>query len=71
MVDVGNNFIGMRLTVLFHQKLVNPHDNMVLERAFDHLVEQIGCQELVDVSSREVVREWLRKLDSQNTRLKI
>jgi len=49
----------------FDKKLVNPHDNMVFECAFDNLMEQIGRQELMDVSSRKAMRERLLVTDSE------
>lgn len=32
---------------------------MVLERPLDYLVKEIGGQQLMDVSPREVSRKWL------------
>ena len=37
---------------------------MVLERPLDYLVKEIGGQQLMDVSPREVSRKWLLADDS-------
>jgi hypothetical protein len=37
---------------------------MVLEHAFDELMEQVRCDQFVDVRAREVMGEWLKRDDS-------
>ena len=39
--------------------LHDPGDQMILEGALDHLVEEIEGKELVDVGTREVDGKWL------------
>jgi hypothetical protein len=39
MINVSNNTVRMGLPVLFHKKLVNPHDDVILEYPFDNLME--------------------------------
>ena len=41
--------------------ILDPCNKVVLKRAFDHLVEKIGCEELMNVRSREVISERLTK----------
>jgi hypothetical protein len=67
MINVSNNAMGVSLPVLFRKILVNPHDNVIFECAFDHLMEQIRRQELMDVSSRKVVCKWLPYADSEHS----
>ena len=46
--------------------LLNPQDEVILERAFNNLMQYIGRDESVDVRSRKAVCEWLtEKRDSQ------
>ena len=66
MINVSYNLMGTSLSMLFHKILVNPHDNMILEHAFDHLMEQIRHQELMDVSPRKSVSKWLQIFDLEN-----
>lgn len=39
--------------------VLNPSDNVVLEGSLDKLMEDIGRQEFVDISTGEVAREGL------------
>jgi hypothetical protein len=39
MIDVSNDFIAMSIPMHFQEILVNPHDDMILECALDHLME--------------------------------
>ena len=41
------------------EKFSNPGDKVVLEDSFDDLMKKISGEELMDVSAREVVCEWL------------
>jgi hypothetical protein len=66
MVNVSYNLMGTSLSILFHKILINPHYNMILEHAFDHLMKQIRRQELVDVSPRKSVSEWLQIFDLEH-----
>lgn len=38
----------------------NPSNNMILERAFDELVQKVRREKFVDVSTGKVVCEWLK-----------
>ena len=40
------------------QILLHPFNEMVLECTFDDLMQKIGCNQFVDISTREIVREW-------------
>jgi hypothetical protein len=53
------------LSMFFEQILVNPHYNMILECPFDDLMEQIRCQEFMDVSMRKAMCEWLQESASE------
>lgn len=41
------------------QVFLNPCDQMVLEHAFDNLMEEVWGEYLMDISSREGGGEWL------------
>lgn len=59
VVNVSDNLqctgFGMVLDDVVH----HPSDEVVFECSFNHLVEEVGGHELVDVSAREAMREWL------------
>ena len=38
-----------------------PHYEVVFERSFDDLVEQVWCDQFVDIRPREIMRKWLRR----------
>jgi hypothetical protein len=42
----------------------NPGNEMVFERPFDGLVEKVRGEELINIRSWEVGREWLRSIIS-------
>jgi len=41
MVNIGYYGKCSRLSMLFHEILVDPHHDVILESAFDHLVKEI------------------------------
>lgn len=41
------------------QVRLDPCDDMVLERAFDKLVEEVGREKFMNVGTGEVICEWL------------
>lgn len=58
-VDVVHDFLRLSSGIDTVDVLEHPSDEMVLEGAFNDLVEEIDGQELVDVGAWEVVRERL------------
>ena len=46
--------VGDRTNIFFH-----PGNKMVLERALDELVQNVGCEKLVYVCTGKVICEWL------------
>ena len=39
---------------------MNPLDQVIFEYTLDELMEDVGCEQFMDISSRESVSEWLR-----------
>jgi hypothetical protein len=65
MINVSYYFVCASLPMRFHKKLVDPHDDVVLKRAFDDLMEQVRSQELMDVGSSKAICEWLEQFTSE------
>ena len=42
-----------------HKVLAYPGYQMVFEAALDDLMEEVRCEQLMYISTRKVVREWL------------
>lgn len=57
------NFIKVLLprsfTVDLLDVLADPRNEMILESAFDYLMEEIGGDELINIGAREIVSERL------------
>ena len=60
MINVCDDIKSTSLTVNLQQVCINPHDEVVLERSFNYLMEEVGRQQLMNVGPREVTRERLR-----------
>jgi len=39
--------------------ILHPCDKVVLERALDELVKEVGCEKFVNISAGEVASKWL------------
>jgi hypothetical protein len=61
VVNISNDILPAPLSVQLNQIFIHPHHNVVLERSFDHLMEEIRRQELVNVGTWETVCEWLSR----------
>jgi hypothetical protein len=54
-----NSFEALNLTVNCEDVFIHPGYEVIFECSFDELMKKVGGHELMDVSSREVVSEWL------------
>lgn len=52
------------------QQLVNPGDEMIMETAFDQLMENVGGDELANVRTGEVVCERLLVCEHEGRKIK-
>ena len=59
VINVGNDFPGMLLSMLEFQIFVNPGDEVVFEHAFNQLMKKIRGDKFMDVSTGEVQGERL------------
>jgi hypothetical protein len=62
----GNPIINIRHyrsrssgTMYLIQVIADPRNEMVLKRAFDNLVEQIGAYQFMNISTGKMCCEWL------------
>lgn len=44
-----------------YKVILNPGDEMVLERAFNQLMKNIRRKELVDISAWKIICKWLKE----------
>ena len=61
MVDVLGYLTGTRFVMFNSQVFVDPSDDVVLEGSLHNLMEEVGGEELVDISSREMVGKGLER----------
>jgi hypothetical protein len=61
MVDIVHDFLCMSCTMRSNKVILDPRNEVIFERSFDHLMEKIGRKELVNVRSREIIGERLPK----------
>jgi len=59
VVNILNDFLCSSCTICNLEVFLNPLNQVVLENTLDELMENIGCEELVDISSREAVSKRL------------
>ena len=59
-VDVVEDLVGPLVAMHSDKVITNPRDEMVLERPLDDLVQKVGCEQLVDIRTRQVFGEWLQ-----------
>ena len=59
MINIIKYFFCLLFTVLNLQIIADPSHEMIFENSFDKLVKEIWCNELVNVSTREIISEWL------------
>jgi hypothetical protein len=59
-INVIKDLICASLAMHRYKILCNPINEVILEDAFNQLVQQIRCDKFVDVGSREIIREWLQ-----------
>jgi len=59
VVNILNDFLCSSRTICNLEVFLNPLDQVVLENTLDELMENIRCEELVDISSREAVSKRL------------
>ena len=53
--------MGTHFMMFNSQVFVDPSDNVVLEGSLHDLMEEVGGEELVDISSREMVGKGLER----------
>jgi hypothetical protein len=53
-INVSEDLIRFTITVLSSHIFHDPSDEVILERAFDYLVEEVGCQKFVNVGTGKV-----------------
>ena len=61
MVDVIHDFIRTCCTMHSNKVILDPHNEVIFECTFDHLMEKIRRKELMNVRSGEVIGERLPK----------
>ena len=54
MIDVLKNFVGLSFAVGLDKPLLHPRNDMVLESPLNDLVEKVGRDHFIYVSSREM-----------------
>lgn len=54
MVNIFQYSVGFSLAMGLNKPLLDPLHNVVLEGAFDNLVEEVGGNHFVDISAREM-----------------
>ena len=59
-IDICHNFRGTYFPMHPNQVLFKPRYEVVLERALDNLVKEVGCQQCVNVRSWETSGKWLK-----------
>jgi hypothetical protein len=59
VIYVVQNAIGLGSTMSKNKKLFHPGNEVIFEGSFDDLVEKIGCDKLMDVSTRKIVGKGL------------
>lgn len=61
-INVIQDLFCTRLSMLQFEILLNPCDQVVLKYSLDDLVQNVGCNQHMNVGTWEVVREWLKIL---------
>lgn len=59
LINIVKNFPRLLITMFVDKVLLNPCDDVILERPFDQLVEDIGGNEFINIGTRKVLRKWL------------
>ena len=62
MINICNYLKSLLFSMCYVQILVDPRYKMIFKNTLDKLVEEIRCEQLMDVSTREIVCERLRGL---------
>ena len=58
-INILQYSVGVSFAMGLHKPPLNPVDNMIFKRPFNNLVEKIGEQHFVDVSSGEMCGKQL------------
>ena len=61
MVNVVHDPLCMCFAMRNNEVFLDPGNKVIFECTFNHLMEKIGCKELVDVHSGEIIGKWLIK----------
>jgi hypothetical protein len=60
MINILDNFPCSSGPICLLEVFMNPLDQVIFEYTLDELMEDVGCEQFMDISSRESVSEWLR-----------
>lgn len=60
MIDVILDLVCSCLTMLYYQELIDPSYEMIVEPTLDQLMEDVQCDKLTDIRTREVICERLQ-----------
>lgn len=58
-INVVEDPLGACFAVCSNKVLADPGDQMIFECALDELMKNVWCNHLVDVSTGEIICEWL------------
>jgi hypothetical protein len=58
-INLVKHALRLRFTILLLKVLSNPLDKVVLESSLYHLMEEVRGEQLVNIGTRKVGREWL------------
>jgi hypothetical protein len=64
-VYVVHDLFAFPWTVVSVDVLLHPFDEVILERPFDDLMQDIGSNKAMYISTRKVIREWLAQLSAK------